>query len=214
MDEPFGALDPMTRSVLQDEIRKIQRKLNKTIVFVTHDMDEALSMADKIIFMDRGNIVQMAVPDEILQNPSNDLIRSFMGKRGKDSENQPRTAAEFMYTKVYTVDKNYGKHEAINFMKRKNIDTLLVNNPDGTCAGMVSVKSIKDHGKDVKTIESLITQNYAVSYVDEDAQICFDKLFNSNNGSYVVVLNHDDTIAGIVTKTSMAKALAEAVWGD
>jgi osmoprotectant transport system ATP-binding protein len=213
MDEPFGALDPMTRGVLQDEVRNIQRKLHKTIVFVTHDMDEAFSMADKIIFMDHGNIVQMAVPDEMLENPANDLIRSFMGKRGKDAENQPRTASEFMYTKVYAVDKNCGKHEAINYMKRKNIDTLLVRNPDGTCAGMVSVKSIKDRGRDVKTIEPLITQNYDVSYVDEDAQICFDKLFNGNGG-YVVVLNHDDTIAGLVTKTGMAKALAEAVWGE
>jgi osmoprotectant transport system ATP-binding protein len=202
----------MTRSVLQDEVRKIQRKLNKTIVFVTHDMDEALGMADKIIFMDKGNIAQMATPGEMLENPANDLIRSFMGKRGKDTENQVRTAAEFMYTKVHAVDKTYGIHEAINFMKRKNVDTLLIKNPDGTYAGIVSIKSIKDHGKDLKTIETLVMQNYDVSYLDEDAQICFEKLFNGN-GNYVVVLNHDDTIAGIVTKTSMAKALAEAVWG-
>ena len=213
MDEPFGALDPMTRGVLQDEVRKIQRKLSKTVVFVTHDMDEAFSMADKIIFMDSGDIVQIAAPEEMLENPANDLIRNFMGKRSKDAKNQPRTASEFMNTKVYAVDKNYGKHEAVNFMKRKNIDTLLVKNPDGTCAGMVSVKSIKDRGKEVKTIEPLITHNYAVSYVDEDAHICFDKLFNGD-GVYVVVLNKDDTIAGIVTKTSMAKALAEALWGE
>jgi osmoprotectant transport system ATP-binding protein len=98
-------------------------------------------------------------------------------------------------------------------MKRKHIDTLLVKNPDGTYIGMVSVKSIKDHGRDVTTIEPLITQNHATSYVDEDAKTCFDKLFNGTD-SYVVVLNHDDTIAGIVTKTSTAKALAEAVWSD
>jgi osmoprotectant transport system ATP-binding protein len=136
-----------------------------------------------------------------------------MGKRSKDTEDQPRTAAEFMYLNAYSVEKNYGIHEAISYMKRKHIDTLLVRNTDGTCAGMVSIKSIKDHGKDVKTIESLITQNYEVSYIDEDAQDCFEKLFNGV-GSYVVILNHDETIAGIVTKTSMAKALAEAVWGD
>jgi osmoprotectant transport system ATP-binding protein len=212
MDEPFGALDPMTRSVLRDEVRKIQRKLHKTILFVTHDMDEALDMADKIIFMDKGLIVQMATPGEMLENPANDLIRSFMGKRSKDTESHRRTAAEFMYTKVHSVDKNYGIHEAVNYMKRKSVDTLLIKNQDGTYAGIVSVKSIKDHGKDLKTIEPLIMQNYDVSYLDEDAQICFDKLFNGN-GNYVVVLNSDNTVAGIVTKTSMAKALAETVWG-
>jgi len=213
MDEPFGALDPMTRGILQEEVKKIQRKLNKTIVFVTHDMDEALSMGDKIIFMDRGNIVQMGAPNEMLETPANDLIRSFMGKRVDSAENRPRTASEFMHARVYAVGKSYGKHEAIDFMKRKNIDTLLVRNPDWTYAGTVSIKSIKDRGKDVKTIEPLIVQDYDVSYVDEDAQVCFDKLFNGQ-GSYVVVLNHDNTIAGIVTKTSMARALAEAVWGD
>ena len=213
MDEPFGALDPMTRAVLQDEVKKIQRKLNKTIVFVTHDMDEALSLADTIIFMERGAIAQMAAPDEMLANPADDLIRSFMGKRSKDAENTPQTAAQFMHRNAYAVGKNYGKYEAIDFMKRKHIDTLLVKNPDGTYAGVVSVKSIKDHGKDVKTIEPLITQNHTTSHVDEDAKTCFDKLFNGTD-SYVVVLNHDDTIAGIVTKTSAAKALAEAVWSD
>jgi len=213
MDEPFGALDPMTRSVLQEEVKKIQRKLNKAVVFVTHDMDEAISMADKIIFMDRGSIVQIATPDEMLENPANDLIRGFMGKRSKDAENQPRTTSEFMNPRVYAVDKKFGKHEAINFMKSKHIDTLLIKNPDGTCAGIVSIQSIRDHGKDVKTIEPLITQDYVSSYVDEDAHVCFDKLF-STSGSYVVVLNNDNTIAGIVTKTSMAKALAETVWGD
>jgi osmoprotectant transport system ATP-binding protein len=201
----------MTRSVLQDEVRKIQRKLNKTIIFVTHDMDEALSMADRIIFMDHGTIVQTATPEEMLENPANDLIRSFMGKRSKDTENQQRTAADFMYTRVYTANKNYGIHEAIDLMKRKNIDTLIITNADGTYAGIVSVKTLKDHGHDIKTIEPLITQICDTSYFDEDAQKCFEKLFNSN-GSYIVILSHDNTVAGIVTKTSMAKALAEAVW--
>lgn len=64
MDEPFGALDPMTRTVLQAEVKKLQRKLNKTIIFVTHDMEEAISLADVIIFMDKGQIAQIASPEE------------------------------------------------------------------------------------------------------------------------------------------------------
>ena len=66
MDEPFGALDPMTRTVLQAEVKKLQRKLNKTIIFVTHDMEEAISLADVIIFMDKGQIAQIASPEEML----------------------------------------------------------------------------------------------------------------------------------------------------
>ncbi len=213
MDEPFGALDPMTRRILQDEVSKLQKKLNKTIVFVTHDMDEALNMADKIIFMNKGKIVQMAAPEEMLENPADDLIRSFMGKHSIDNESLPQTAADFMRSDIYSCYRNRGVREAIQQMARRKVDTLLVKNLDETYAGTVSIKNIRNHGKDMKTIEPLITQENAVSYVDEDAQVCFDKLLNGQD-SYVVVLNHDQTIAGIVTKTSMAKSLADAVWGD
>ena len=80
MDEPFSALDPLTRESLQDEVKNLQQKLNKTIVFVSHDMSEALKLADIIIFMAAGEIVQMASPEEMLEHPANDLVRTFMGK--------------------------------------------------------------------------------------------------------------------------------------
>jgi len=216
MDEPFGALDPMTRSVLQDEVRRLQQKLNKTIVFVTHDMDEALNLADKIIFMNKGHIIQIATPEEMLQNPADDLIRSFMGKHSAYNGQQPQTSADVMRTNILSAYRTKGIRESVDLMARKNVDTLLVKNLDDTYAGTVSIKNIKavkTQANEMKTIEPLITQNHAVSYVDEDAQECFDKLLNSTE-DYVVVLNPDDTIAGIVTKTSMAKALADVVWGD
>jgi len=216
MDEPFGALDPMTRSVLQDEVRRLQQKLNKTIVFVTHDMDEALNLADKIIFMNKGHIIQIATPEEMLQNPADDLIRSFMGKHSAYNGQQPQTSADVMRANILSAYRTKGIRESVDLMARKNVDTLLVKNLDDTYAGTVSIKNIKavkTQANEMKTIEPLITQNHAVSYVDEDAQECFDKLLNSTE-DYVVVLNPDDTIAGIVTKTSMAKALADVVWGD
>ena len=80
MDEPFSALDPMTRRTLQQEVRSLQQKLNKTFVFVTHDMEEALDLADVIIFMDHGRIVQMAPPEEMLAHPASGLIQDFLGK--------------------------------------------------------------------------------------------------------------------------------------
>src|SRR5699024_12254000 len=68
MDEPFGALDPITRDSLQDEFIKLQKELDKTIVFVTHDMDEAIKLADKIVIMRDGEIVQADTPEEIISN--------------------------------------------------------------------------------------------------------------------------------------------------
>lgn len=213
MDEPFGALDPMTRTILQDEVRRLQRKLNKTIVFVTHDMDEALNMADKIIFMNQGDILQMATPDEILENPADELISDFMGKRGQDSEAPELTAQDFLREGVSTIYINNGVRESVDKMARRKVDTLLVKNRDETYVGTLSISKIKKEGKDHKTIEALVNPNHSKCYIDEDAPVCLDRLLYGED-SYLVVLNRDETIAGIITKTSMAKALADAVWGD
>lgn len=80
MDEPFGALDPITRESLQDLVSDLQKRLNKTIVFVTHDIDEALRLATKIVIMDGGKIVQNASPEEILQYPANDFVKNLLGE--------------------------------------------------------------------------------------------------------------------------------------
>lgn len=79
MDEPFGALDPITRDALQDEIMTLQKTLKKTIVFVTHDMDEALKIADMIVLMKDGEVVQAASPAEMIRNPANDYVEKFIG---------------------------------------------------------------------------------------------------------------------------------------
>ncbi len=80
MDEPFGALDPITRDALQEEFKNLQRTLDKTIVFVTHDMDEAIKLADRIVILKAGEIVQVGTPDEILRNPANEFVEEFIGK--------------------------------------------------------------------------------------------------------------------------------------
>lgn len=79
MDEPFSALDPISREQLQDELRNLQQTIRKTIVFVTHDMDEALKIADTIIVMRKGQVEQVGTPAEILANPANDFVRNFIG---------------------------------------------------------------------------------------------------------------------------------------
>jgi osmoprotectant transport system ATP-binding protein len=81
MDEPFGAIDAITRASLQEELRRIQRLLKKTILFVTHDVDEALLLADRIIIMQAGKVVQFAPPYEILTKPANDFVKQLIGER-------------------------------------------------------------------------------------------------------------------------------------
>jgi len=80
MDEPFGAIDPITRTRLQDEFLRIQQRLKKTIVFVTHDLDEAIRMGDRIVILKDGKIVQYDSPERILAHPANDFVEAFVGE--------------------------------------------------------------------------------------------------------------------------------------
>jgi osmoprotectant transport system ATP-binding protein len=81
MDEPFSALDPISREQLQDEFVRLQKSIKKTIVFVTHDMDEALKIADRICLMRDGKIVQIDTPAKLLQNPADDFVIEFIGSK-------------------------------------------------------------------------------------------------------------------------------------
>lgn len=210
MDEPFGALDPMTRRTLQQEIRALQQKLNKTIIFVTHDMEEALDLADVIIFLDKGSIAQMAPPEEMLSNPATPLIQDFLGKHTTSPDSL--TAADFMRAGVYAVPRNHGIHECVVRMKRHNIDTLLVVDDNARYLGTVSITDIKLSGTTAKHIGELIRQDHPTVNVSDNAQACFDLLISSGS-PYLVALNDNQTIAGIITKTSMVSAMAEQLWG-
>ena len=213
MDEPFGALDPMTRTVLQEEVKKLQRKLNKTIIFVTHDMEEAISLADVIIFMDKGEIAQIASPEEMLRNPANDLIRSFLGKHIHDN-NETLTISSFLRTNIFKVGADRGILECTELMALHGIDTLLVTDSDDRYLGTVSIEEINEHSQEkLDSIAPLVRRVMPEASITDEAKACFDKLL-VKGGNYVVVLNPDQTIAGIVTRSSMARALASAVWGD
>lgn len=80
MDEPFGAIDPINRAVIQDEFLKMQQELKKTIMFVSHDIDEAIKMGDRIAIFRAGKLVQYSEPDELLAAPKNDFVESFLGE--------------------------------------------------------------------------------------------------------------------------------------
>lgn len=213
MDEPFGALDPMTRNTLQDEIIRLHKRLKKTFVFVTHDMDEALKLADKIIFMDEGKIIQMASPDEMLENPANELIKSFMGQGLSVNGTVSLTAADLMKSYPASAYMNQGVRKSTEIMARRQIDSLLIKNDDDTYAGTVTIGNIKRYGKNLKTIGEIPVTSHVTSYVSDDATESLDKLLDSDK-NFVVVLNENDTIAGIITKTSMARAMADTLWGD
>lgn len=212
MDEPFSALDPITREILQNEIKSLQQKLKKTIVFVSHDMDEALKMADIIIFMSEGEIVQMGSPEELLEHPCNDLVSNFLGKHASNGQDNS-VVERFMKKDIRTVKEQRGILECAERMARSNVDSLIVTDDKDRYIGTVSIGDMRKWGKDLRTIDPLIRKTARTARVGDNARESFDYLLNSG-ASYVVVLNPDDTVAGIVTKTSVARSVAENLWGE
>ena len=202
----------MTRETLQAEVKKLQKKLNKTIVFVTHDMGEALRLADTILFMNDGRIEQMAPPEEMLEHPASDLVRSFLGKH-KLTDAAPIQVEDFMRKNPYTVSMDRGVLECAELMARSGVDTLLVTDENEKYLGVLPIKNIRLYGRRVDSIVPLITTDVHTVRVGDDAREPMEYLMNSGD-NYVVVLRADDTIAGIITKNSMARVVADTLWGE
>ena len=198
MDEPFSALDPMTRRSLQQEVKGLQQKLHKTFIFVTHDMAEALDLADVIIFMDHGNIVQMAPPEEMLAHPASGQIQDFLGNFIDTHAQKELTAADFMRSGVSTVSARRGVNECVSKMQRRNVDTLIVVDDQDRYQGTVSIADIRLTGHVVKTIEPLIRCNTPTVHTGDSAKDCFDLLISSG-APYLIVLNEEEKVDGIIT---------------
>ncbi|WP_203334148.1 ABC transporter ATP-binding protein [Planococcus beigongshangi] len=118
MDEPFSALDPISREQLQEDLRDLQQEIRKTIVFVTHDMDEALKLADQVVLMREGRIEQIGTPQELINNPANDFVKSFIGV---DRINRQRSFGERRLKEFYTVFKGRETADAIEISGESTI---------------------------------------------------------------------------------------------
>lgn len=213
MDEPFGALDPITRDGLQDEVKELQKKLKKTIIFVTHDMDEAIKLADKIIFMNQGKILQVASPEEMLKNPAHPMISDFMGKLSYSPSGNDLICEDVMKKNVFTVPENKKILESVNLMRKRELNSAVVIDEHKKYRGIVTIEDIKERGKPGQEVAKLMSSTLPTVLINTNAKEAFDLLIETKS-DYLVVLNRNKTVAGIITKTSMTKALASVIWGE
>ena len=143
MDEPFGALDPVTRAALQVALKKIHRSTGKTILFVTHDIDEALLLATRIVLLNQGQITQAGTPLELLQQPANDFVADFLGRADLGLKQlslrsiAPYTQAIEGTEPSHTITHTATLREAISHMATLHVSTLGVTDESGTVLGQV-----------------------------------------------------------------------------
>ncbi len=213
MDEPFGALDPITRESLQEEIKNLQKKLKKTIVFVTHDMDEAIKIADIIVLMKDGVVVQATSPEELLSNPANEFVEQFIGKHRLYNGNIDKVS-DVMNSNPFTVSIDMGLAQSIAIMQQKRVSSLLVVDSDNKLLGSVGIEDITKEAKPGLSIKDLNIKPLPKVLPDAPSKEAFDLLIEQHL-DILAVVDQENHILGVVTKTSMVKSLAHLVWkGD
>jgi osmoprotectant transport system ATP-binding protein len=207
MDEPFSALDPISRLQLQDELINLQEKVKKTIIFVTHDMDEALKVSDQIILLRDGELVQSGTPAELLRQPKNEFVREFIGEKRFQQSFTLQTARDVM-TSPITVLPTQELSEAVHLMRRHSTDGVVAINNDSVYLGVVSAQEIYEHYEQGKTyIEHVMCSD--VPEVSEETPITTVFLMMKKSCRDVLpVLNDKHQPIGVVTRANVIHAMA------
>lgn len=214
MDEPFGALDPITRDSLQDELKKLQKELGKTIVFVTHDMDEAIKLADQIVIMRDGKLVQTGTPDEILREPANEFVETFIGKeRLLQARPNIQTVEQIMSPKAVTVTGDKTLTEAIQIMKERRVDSLLVVDSRKVLLGYIDVEIIDRNRKKPVLVKDMVETNLIAVEKDTLIRDTVRKILKRGI-KYVPVVDHEHRLVGIVTRASLVDIVYDSIWGE
>ncbi|MGO2696310.1 MAG: betaine/proline/choline family ABC transporter ATP-binding protein [Bavariicoccus seileri] len=214
MDEPFGALDPITRDSLQDLIKDLQVRLGKTIIFVTHDMDEALKLADQIVIMSEGKVVQFDTPQNILQHPANEFVQELIGEdRLLQAKTDLVPVKDVMLSKAIAITPEKSLQEAIKLMRERRVDTLLVTDASGVLKGFIDVETLdRKHGKATSVGDILNTD---VFYVKETSLLRDTLQRILKRGlKYVPVVDDDKKLVGILTRASLVDIVYDVIWGD
>jgi len=209
MDEAFSALDPLIREEMQDELLNLQQKMNKTIVFITHDLNEALKIGDRIAFIRDGSLVQVGTPEEIIRDPADDYVAKFA--RGVD-RSKILTLKDVMKRPHPVVQLRDGPHVALQVMKEHGISSVFVVDRAKHLQGLITADLALEARKagvaslrEVKLIEVPVHQETVL------VQDIFTIIAESKTP--LAVIDGEQRLIGIIIRGSVLAALAD-IGGD
>ncbi|MEA2101189.1 MAG: glycine betaine/L-proline ABC transporter ATP-binding protein [Thermodesulfobacteriota bacterium] len=209
MDEAFSALDPLIRRDMQDELIKLQEKMHKTIIFISHDLDEALKLGDRIVLMKDGLIVQQGTGEEILTNPATRYVEKFV----EDVDMTKVITAQSVMKNPQEVAslKNDGPRAALHKMGYAGISSIFVQDR-GRLKGIVYADdvdaAIKRGDKD---LSGILNENIVTVALDTPANKLFDLIVTN---SPLAVVDDKQELAGVIIKGALLDALAQGGQGD
>lgn len=204
MDEAFSALDPLIRTQMQDELAELQARLHKTVVFITHDLDEALKLGDRIAIMKDGVIDQIGTPEGILTEPATDYVRTFV-------ENVDRskvlTAGSIMKRTAVAVTHKDGPHQAVRNMQQNNLSSLFVLDHDRRFLGMVTIDdALAEAQKGGRDLTPILQRDFPTVALDTSLRDMIPVA--SETRVPIPVLRPDGKLAGIVSRAALLSALS------
>lgn len=213
MDEPFGALDPLTREALQRLVKRLQQQMGRTIIMVTHDMDEAIRLADRIVIMDQGHIIQNASPDDVLTHPANKFVANLIGpERLRQAKVNHLTAAEIMRPNPIKIHAQQNLGDALNQMHQYHVDSLMVVDDEDHLTGILDLKTLRNQQQPQLIIDDMKHAVPVKIREDERLQMITEPLLE-RNWEYVPVVDEQNHLKGIITRSALVDVIYDAVWG-
>lgn len=204
MDEAFSALDPLIRTQMQDELIELQARLHKTVIFITHDLDEALKLGDRIAIMKDGLIHQIGTPEGILTEPATDYVRTFV--ENVDRSKVLTAGSVARKTDAVATHKD-GPHQAVRIMQQKDHSTLFVVDQNRHFIGVVTIDdALREARQGGRVLEPILRRD--LSTVEESTFLRDMIPLASTSILPIPVLRVDGTFVGIVTRTALLAALS------
>ncbi|TZE80914.1 ABC transporter ATP-binding protein [Calorimonas adulescens] len=212
MDEPFSALDPITRAQLQDELFNLQQELHKTIVFVTHDMDEALKLGDRICIIKDGQVLQFDTPENLLRHPAHGFVEEFIGKKRMWQQPEYVKVEDIMINNPVKALPSRTLTQSLEIMNDSGVDSILIVNERNQLLGIATANDIRSKWDTAKRLEEIYTRN-VLSVHPDDSIVEVLKLMSQNNIGYVPVVDVSGILKGLITRSSLVKVLGEKYVG-
>ena len=208
MDEPFSALDPITRTQLQEWLYELQQELKKTIIFVTHDMDEALKLADKICIMQGGKIQQYDTAENLLKHPANSFVKDFIGSDRLWSAPEYIKAKDIMIKDPVKAIETRTVIQAMEIMRTNKVDSILVTDKNNLLVGILTIKELRRNGIQDYYIYKVMNKDPLFIYEDCNL-IEILNIMNNQNVGHIPVVSKDGQLIGLITRSSLLSVLSE-----
>lgn len=213
MDEPFGALDPISREQLQDELKRLQDSLQKTIIFVTHDMEEALKLADRIVLMKDGSIVQAGTPEELIHNPANDFVSEFIGEKHLLRSPEKVLVEEVMLKTPVTGKAEMKPVEALQKMKKHQVNTLLMTDKEDKLYGILTMRAVQKgirSGNQPQAKNLLIPVSQVVT--PQDTVLEAARQLDASSFGFIPVVDETGKLEGLLTYACLVNTFVDMIW--